>query len=121
MTVSRDELLRVLDETPRTITGLSRRLGADEDEVEAALEEIEAEGLAVDWGELWATTWRAKLELEPAFFRLWIPVSIALGASLTAFAVGMNAPAATPAWVMVLLIGIAATGVVVAAAPLAPG
>lgn len=88
----RSELLGALDETPQTAQRLARRLETDPDTVHEALEDAQDEGLVADWGNVWATTWRAKLSLSPRFFRIWIPASIALGAGLTALALRLNAP-----------------------------
>lgn len=115
--VPRRALLEALDETPRTVTGLSRVLEQDEETVEEALREAEAEGLAVDWGELWATTWRAKLKLAPRFFRIWIPASLALGTALTALAVALNA-ASAPTWLVPLLVALSVLAGLAALAPI---
>lgn len=100
-------LLEALDDTPSTVTGLARRLGWDEEEVQDGLAALEEEKLAVDWGELWATTWRAKLKLAPGFFRVWIPTSVALGAATVALALLFNGPAGLPAWLAPLWASVA--------------
>lgn len=105
-----DELLDALDETPTTVEGLAQRLDRDPEAVEAGLAELEDEGLAVDWGGLWATTWRAKLRRSPGFFEAWIPASVGLGAGITALAILLHGPARFPVWVAPVLALIAVLG-----------
>lgn len=91
--LDRRRLLEALDETPQTAERLARRLDMEAETVREALATAEEDGVAADWGELWATTWRAKVELAPRFFRVWIPASVAIGAGLTALGLGLHAPA----------------------------
>lgn len=95
-------MLVALDETPNTVKGLARTLDWSEERVEEGLARLEEDNHAVDWGGLWATTWRAKLKLSPTFFRIWIPGSFALGAGLTGFALAVNGPNTVPVWVPIL-------------------
>jgi hypothetical protein len=90
--IERDALLRALDEHPQTAERLAERLGADLDEVEAKLQQARQEGLATDWGDVWATSWRAKLDLAPRFFALWVPASIALGSIVATASLYLNGP-----------------------------
>ncbi len=99
-------LLPALDETPTTVTGLARRLDADEAVVEAGLASLEKQGYATDWGGIWASTWKAKLALEPAFFRFWIPASLAAGCLLAALALVLVGPDNQPTWLWPGLVGV---------------
>lgn len=94
-----DDLLEALDETPSTPSELAARLDWETDQVKQGLAELEEEGQAVDWGGIWATTWRAKTRLAPGFFRIWVPGSLALGLGFTALALALNGPAGLAAWV----------------------
>jgi len=91
-------LLEALDETPATVTALAGRLGRDEARVEDGLARLEEQGLAVDWGSRWATTWRAKLRLAPGFFRVWVPLSAGAGAAAAALVHAVHAPPGSPTW-----------------------
>lgn len=113
----RRTLLLALDETPSTVTGLSRRLDWEEGRVEDGLAELEADKLAIDWGDLWATTWRAKLEIEPRFFRIWIPASTGLGAGVLALALILNGPEGLAAWVAPLFALVAVLGLTIGLVP----
>lgn len=93
-----DELLDALDETPTTAEGLAQRMGREPEHVEEGLARLEEEGLAVDWGGLWATTWKAKLRRSPGFFEAWIPASLGIGAAVTALVVIFHGPPSLPVW-----------------------
>lgn len=103
-TVGQRVLLEALDDHPATPEELARALATEPEPVEQALARAQNEGLATDWGGVWATTWKAKLDLEPGFFRLWIPVSLALGATITAMALTLNTAGTTPALLVGLVI-----------------
>lgn len=91
--LDRARVLGALDDRPQTVDRLARELGEDPERVEATLASAHEAGLVVDWGHVWATTWRAKLSLSPRFFRVWVPASLAIGAFLTATALILNGPA----------------------------
>ncbi len=97
-----DPLLLALDETPNTVTGLARKLDWSEERVKEGLHALEENHHAVDWGGVWATTWRAKMVLSPTFFRIWVPASFALGAGITSLALILNAPVNVPVWMPIL-------------------
>lgn len=97
-----DPLLSALDETPNTVKGLARKLDRTEDEIHEGLARLEEDGHAVDWGGLWATTWRAKMQLAPTFFRIWLPASFALGTGFTSLALIVNGPSSLPVWVPIV-------------------
>lgn len=107
----------MLDDTPQTVERLSDRLDRDPEDVRELLEQARKEGLAVDWGDVWATTWRAKLAIAPGFFRFWVPASLALGAGLTATATALNAPPAIrrPLAGLMAALAIVATGLALVA------
>jgi hypothetical protein len=113
----REDVLRALDETPQTVDRLARRLDADPDDVQAVLERAAEESEAVDWGHVWATTWRAKLTLAPRFFKIWIPGSVALGATLTGTALALNGPQPIRWEASISLLVVAAAAAVLAALP----
>lgn len=99
----RRELLLTLDETPQTPEALARTLGRPVEEVESALAAAAADRLAVDWGGVWATTWRAKVRIvDPGFFRVWVPASLAAGAAVTVVATALHGPGEARAWLPVL-------------------
>lgn len=107
-----DGFLAALDDHPTTVQALADRLDLAEEDVHQALHQAEAAGLAVDWGhDVWATTWRAKLQLHPGFFRVWLPASLGLGLLVTAAALWLNGPPGTT-W---LIAGFASLAVVAAA------
>lgn len=114
-------LLPALDETPTTVTGLARRLGTEEAVVEAGLVSLEKQGYATDWGGIWASTWKAKLALEPGFFRFWIPASLAVGCLLATLALVLVGPEDQPNWLWPTLLALAVasllTGLVLRARP----
>lgn len=114
-------LLEVLDDTPSTVTGLARRLERPEEEVEEGLSRLEAEGLAVDWGAMWATTWRAKLKLSPGFFEVWLPASVGVAAGATALAVVLHGPSSLPAWLAPALAVVAVLGLARGLVPVVAG
>jgi hypothetical protein len=111
----REELLEALDETPQTTERLARRLDADPDRLDDELHRAAEEGQVADWGTVWATTWRAKLSLQPRFFRIWIPASVALGAGLTALALALNAPAPFGVQAALGVLGLAIVAAIAAA------
>lgn len=117
----RKRLLRVLDDTPSTVTALSRKLDWEEQTVEAGLRALQADKLAIDWGTVWATTWRAKMQLSPAFFRVWIPASAGLGVGATALALLLNGPATLPVWVAPLFMIVAVLALAYGLVPVVSG
>lgn len=67
--------------------------------------------MAVDWGhDVWATTWRAKLQLHPRFFHVWLPGSLGIGLAVTSLALWLNGPAGSR-W---LVLGLALSALVAA-------
>ncbi len=112
-----DALLRALDETPSTPQELARRLGWDLEEVARGLDRLEEASRAVDWGGVWATTWRAKVDLAPRFFRIWVPTSVALGVGFSALALALNGPVGDSVW---LPIGLAVVAVLALGLGLSP-
>ncbi len=103
--------MATLDDHPTTVEALTDRLELDEEEVRRALAEAEEAGLAVDWGhDVWATTWRAKLQLHPGFFHVWLPASLGIGLAVTSLALWLNGPAGSR-W---LVAGFAVSAIVAA-------
>lgn len=103
--------LAALDDHPTTVEALADRLDLGEEDVRRALAEAEAAGLAVDWGhDVWATTWRAKLQLHPSFFHVWLPGSLGIGLAVTSLALWLNGPPGSR-W---LVVGFALSAVIAA-------
>lgn len=106
-----DGFLAVLDDHPTTVEALADRLELGEQDVRQILAEAEEAGLAVDWGhDVWATTWRAKLQLHPRFFRVWLPGSLGIGLAVTSLALWLNGPPGNR-W---LVIGLALSALIAA-------